>query len=164
MAVLEGHTNEVQALAFSQDGACLASGGDDSTLRLWSLPDGSLRRAWEGHASGIRALALSPDGRWLVSGDQAGELRRWSLQEEAEPQILIPPRKDAVQALAFSRDGRALWAGWEDGEIQIFQMPEGGLQSRCRSLLKDPAALVLFPDDRRWIAARSDGELEAGEA
>jgi WD40 repeat protein len=154
----------VRALAFSRDGAWLASGGEDSTVRLWSIPDGSLRQIREGHPAGIRALAFSPDGRWLISGDEAGELRRWSLQEEAEPQVLIPSGKKAVKALAFSEDGQALWAGWEDGEIRILRMPEGALRGQHRSRIEDPAALVLFPDQGRWIAARSDGELEVGEA
>lgn len=37
---LVGHGNEVRAVAFSPDGQSLASGSDDCTVKLWSLPIG----------------------------------------------------------------------------------------------------------------------------
>jgi WD40 repeat protein len=37
VATLVGHTNAVQALAFSRDGRRLATGGDDQTIRLWHI-------------------------------------------------------------------------------------------------------------------------------
>jgi WD40 repeat protein len=37
-AVLRGHTDEVEALAFSPDGKLLVSGGKDGTVRLWNVP------------------------------------------------------------------------------------------------------------------------------
>jgi WD40 repeat protein len=37
VAVLHGHTGEITALTFSPDGGWLASGGKDSTVRIWRL-------------------------------------------------------------------------------------------------------------------------------
>ena len=61
MATLEGHTAEVRSLAFSLDGAALASGARDGTVLLWDL----IRR---------------PHALRIVSGDG----------QEGEPGALLP--------------------------------------------------------------------------
>jgi WD40 repeat protein len=51
-AMLEGHRNSVQSVAFSSDGATLASGSRDRTIRLWRLASsggegaGSIEKSW----------------------------------------------------------------------------------------------------------------------
>jgi WD repeat-containing protein 22 len=70
--VLKAHTGCVNALALSRDPACryLASGGDDTIVRLWdtyaSLNAPPLHR-FRGHRANIFCLSFSPDQRHLVS-------------------------------------------------------------------------------------------------
>eukprot|EP00163_Fabomonas_tropica_P027431 TRINITY_DN5283_c0_g2_i1.p1 TRINITY_DN5283_c0_g2~~TRINITY_DN5283_c0_g2_i1.p1 ORF type:complete len:301 (+),score=47.72 TRINITY_DN5283_c0_g2_i1:342-1244(+) len=57
---LEGHTDEVYAIAFSPDGRYLASGASDHCLQVWSVADGQLLRTFKG-GSGIYELSWSHD-------------------------------------------------------------------------------------------------------
>ena len=62
MARLQGHTKRVFSLAFSPDGATLASGSHDRTVRLWDTEPLKTR-----YQARREAEALRPDAERLVA-------------------------------------------------------------------------------------------------
>ena len=45
--ITQGHTGAVFSIAFSPDGATIASGSDDNTIKLWSVTDGTLQSTFK---------------------------------------------------------------------------------------------------------------------
>ena len=78
---IRAHTHSVAALATSPDGTLLASAGADKTIKLWSLPEGTLLKTLKGHTDEVWGLAVSPDGTLLASASNDGTIRLWSLPE-----------------------------------------------------------------------------------
>src|SRR5260370_1201436 len=54
LQVLEGHSSEVNAVAFSPDGKLLAWGSTDNPVRLWDPTTGTCRATLEGHSGRVR--------------------------------------------------------------------------------------------------------------
>ena len=58
---VKAHADPVLALAVTPDGSLLLSGGEDGTVRLWSLPGGALVKSVEGPDRCFEAFGPFPD-------------------------------------------------------------------------------------------------------
>ena len=104
--VLRGHTGEVNAVAFSPDGADIVSGGWDGSIRLWDAETGDEVRTIGQSLGGIFfCVAFTPDGKQVL----AGGAQAWPLQlrdvETGKPgyRILSPQQGGARGCLGSGR-------------------------------------------------------------
>ena len=79
--ILEGHTDDVRAVAVTPDGRRAVSSSVDRTLRLWVLSRVADRCA-RSKAQFMRVVgvAVTPGGRRAVSASYDGTLRVWDLE------------------------------------------------------------------------------------
>lgn len=63
-------------MAFSPDGALLATGSNDDLVRLWDVRTGDLVRTLEGHGDSVYGVAFSPGGLCVASGGR-GKAHFW---------------------------------------------------------------------------------------
>src|SRR5262249_24764864 len=79
------HSNTVESLAFSPDGAFLVSGSNDSTVRVWDLETGLEAGGLRGHTDQIDGIALAPNGRTLATASRDKTVRLWEIRSAAPP-------------------------------------------------------------------------------
>jgi WD40 repeat protein len=127
---LTGHAKRITSVAFSPDGALLASADDDlvdggAKTLLWNTGSGKRVAALVNPdglgGSSVNAVAFSPDGKWLVSGgNRLGDttyLWRMSDRHRVGP---LDQSESIMTSLAFSPDGRTIAGVSNRGTVTIW--------------------------------------------
>ena len=121
---LVGHSNAVTSVAFSPDGATLASGSEDKTIEMWKLDAGKRWYTLTGHSDWVTCVAFSPDGATLASGGRDKMIHIWDLNK-GKWWYALAGHSDRVAAVAFSRDGQVLASGSRDKTVQLWNLNKG---------------------------------------
>ena len=119
----------ISGLSVSPDGATVASGGADKTIRLWTIATGELAAALPAQDARISALGYLPDGL-LVYRRADGTIRVWDPKAQmlrASLALLPPAAPPAPLPPPYHRETR----------------------SQTRTAPRRPPP---FPSDANWIA------------
>jgi WD40 repeat protein len=119
IAILHGHTDVVEGVAFSPDGGTLASVSGDKTVRLWRVSTAANYPLGAPLHSGapLYSVAFAPNGRILASGS-FNEVLLWNVARRAQEGV-IRDHADTIASVAYSPDGRFLAAGGSNGSVLL---------------------------------------------
>ncbi|GAW20559.1 hypothetical protein ANO14919_100670 [Xylariales sp. No.14919] len=74
---LEGHTENISAVAFSPNGRHVASGSVSSTIRIWDMATGGCVNILKGHVGIIDSIVFSPNSEHVASSATDSTIRIW---------------------------------------------------------------------------------------
>ena len=116
---LVGHAGQVFAVAFSPNGALLATSGDkENVTRLWNTSTGQAVAAVEGTAP-----IFSPGGHLLMTINKK-TVNLWNAESGA-PKFTLTGHDGDITAAAFSADGSKVVTGSEDGTVRLWNAATG---------------------------------------
>jgi WD40 repeat protein len=142
-------------VAFSPDGATIATCGDDKLIRLWNTETGSLLHILAKHSGAVTSVQFASAKR-LVSAGKDNRLIVWDVEPGTTPHPIAPRfegRGGEVMTLGVSPDGKTVL--FDQGkELQLLTLDEnksivGTLQNP--SLGMNFSTMALFAPDGKTI-------------
>ncbi len=155
---LQGHTENIQAIAFHPHNQWLASAGGDKRIILWNIVTGAKQQEWQVSAN-VNALAVNPAGTILASGGDDNNVSLWDNKTAKLLQTLEGHTKPvSANGLAFSSSGRILGSTSHDHTARLWFKET---QWKGTYLLKghtDQLHGITFNPDETLVATASDDE------
>ncbi|KOR27838.1 hypothetical protein TI04_12430 [Achromatium sp. WMS2] len=163
LRTLTAHTNWVRSVAFSPDGASLASASDDNSIKLWRVADGELLRTLTDHyTNAMNSVAFSPDGASLASGSgnifgkDDNTIKLWRVADGALLRTFTGHTSD-VNSVAFSPDGLSLASGSgnifgkDDNTIKLWRVADGKLLATIWYFSEKPTGYLTITPEGYFI-------------
>ncbi|MEO2003239.1 MAG: WD40 repeat domain-containing protein, partial [Candidatus Poribacteria bacterium] len=120
IGALGGHTGQINCVAFSPDGATLASGSPGGTVKLWDVSSRQKIATLHGHTSRVESVAFAPDGGTLASA-VGNVVKVWNVVARQEV-TTFQGHTGSVTSVAFSPDGSTLASGSQDGSVKLWDV------------------------------------------
>ena len=75
-----GHSEGINAVAYSPDGGRIATGSYDDTIKVWDAENGRELMTLAGHSGWVSSVGFSPDGRHIISGSNDKTVKIWNAE------------------------------------------------------------------------------------
>jgi WD40 repeat protein len=161
---LRAHIWDVTALAFSEDGKTLVSGGFDETIQIWNLKTRKLMHTLPGHKDGVNAVAITPNGKILITAGGANQtntdktIRVWNLEsgklKKSQPKLIFTFKghTSGITALAISPDGETIASSSYDKTIKLWHLKTGTLIKTLTGHHSWVRAIAFSPDGETLVS------------
>ena len=164
--MLAGRGAKVFTVAFSPDGAIVATGFGDGSTSLWNAATGQLiDTIADPRGKAVNSVAFSPDGKTLATGDGNGKAYLWDFTSGGHAitlaGTLADPTGAGIWALTFSPDGKMLAVGDYHGSTYLWTAAAAGNPAATYTVPGrhdvTVTAVAFSPDGKTLATGNSDG-------
>jgi WD40 repeat protein len=125
LVTYEGHDMNVDRLAWSPDGARLASvQRNDNVIHVWDAEFGARLLTYEGQTDTVLSVAWSPDSKRVASASRDGTVHIWDA-ETGELVRAYTGHTGQVYDAVWSPDGKRVASAGADETVHIWSVERG---------------------------------------
>ena len=157
--LLGHHGIEATAAGVTRKGDLAASGGIDSVIRLWSMPDTKLVAELVGHEFGnVASVNFSPNGEHLVSAGRDGTVRVWDVKSRKELFVRREHGSHVFDAV-YSPDGQLIASVGGDHAIRLWNPANGEPVGILRGHSQIVVCQAFHPTESILASGSMDGTI-----
>lgn len=160
LQTLEGHTENVVAVAFSHDSSLVASASDDSTVCIWDINSSACVKRLLGHINPLRSVSFSRYSTELASASYDGIIKIWHVSDGQCLQTFKAGREDIV-SLAFLEQSFQLASVSKGLTVNIWDRRSGTCKQTLRQQENVPytVSLAISHGSTQLASGSIDGSI-----
>ncbi len=165
LKTLDGHTDNVTCVAFSQGGDQLVSGGDggESAVRLWDLATGGQRELGR-HGNSVGGVAFDPsDPSRIASVGGDSQLRMWG-KVDTDAHVAPAAHTKWISTVVFDPKGERLVTASHDGAAIIWNATSLTKKFTLTGHTDRVMCAAFSPDGTRVATGSGDGMVRLWDA
>ncbi|XP_020819313.1 katanin p80 WD40 repeat-containing subunit B1 isoform X3 [Phascolarctos cinereus] len=140
-----GHKANICSLDFHPYGEFVASGSQDTNIKLWDIRRKGCVFRYKGHTQAVRCLRFSPDGKWLASAADDHSVKLWDLTAGKMMSEFLG-HTGPVNVVEFHPNEYLLASGSSDRTIRFWDLEKFQVVS-CIEGEPGPVRSILFNPD-----------------
>ncbi|XP_038675846.1 transducin beta-like protein 3 [Scyliorhinus canicula] len=146
------HTSPVASMAFDSTSTLLATGGCDSTIKIWDVIKQYCTHNLKGSSGVVHLVEFHPDisRLQLFSSSMDYKIRLWNLNT-SKCVMVLDAHYSAVTSLAFTSNGNTLVSSGRDKICTVWDLKTYKSQ-RTVPVYETVEAVTLLPEDEDYTA------------
>ncbi len=160
---LRGYADAIYGVAFSPDGARLATANSNGTTKVWDASSGQMLFTLAGQTGAVRGLAFNPDGTRLATANDDDTVKIWDVAAGHVARTLVG-HSGAVNSVTFSPNGTRLATASWDETAKVWDATIGQVALTLAGHTGTVWDVAFSPDGSRLATAGGDGKVIVWDA